>query len=255
LAFLVALAGLLPACATTGPDPLEKSWNRPVFQFNEGFYKYVLDPAATGWGWVLPDVAETGLRNFFDNLTMPVTLVNDLLQLKPLAAAQDLSRILINTTAGVGGFIDVATMVEIPENDEDFGQTLGRYGVPPGPYLEIPVLGPSTVRDVWRIPADSAVTPHHYFIPTWASATARAVELINYHAYVVEDIQAERDDAIDFYVFMRTTYLQNRRFKVYDGNVPPSPSGDEWEFDETEDEDMGGETPESQDDHDAIEDD
>jgi hypothetical protein len=144
-AFLVALAGLLPACATTGPDPLE-SWNRQVFKFNEGFDKYLLEPAATGWDWVLPEVAQTGVRNFFDNLGMPVTLVNDILQLKPLPALQDLSRIMINTTAGIGGFIDVATMVEIPENDEDFGQTLGRYGVPPGAYLVIPLLGSSTVR-------------------------------------------------------------------------------------------------------------
>ena len=114
--------------------------------------EYVLEPVATGWDVVVPEVAQTGVRNFFDNLTMPVTLVNDILQLKPLAAMQDLSRIVINTTAGIGGLLDVATMIEIPKNDEDFGQTLARYGVPPGPYLMIPILGPSTVRDVWMRP-------------------------------------------------------------------------------------------------------
>ena len=251
-AFLVALAGFLPACATTGPDPLER-WNRPIFEFNEGFYKYLLDPAATGWNWVLPEVAETGVRNFFDNLSMPVTFVNDILQLKPLPALQDLSRILINTTAGIGGVLDVASMIEIPENDEDFGQTLGRYGMPPGAYLVIPVLGPSTVRDVWRIPADAAATPYYYFVPRWASAAAGTVNMVNRRAYILEDVRAEREDAFDFYVFVRNAYLQNREYKVHDGAVPPSESQNE--LDETEDEDAANQTPESQDDLDEIEDD
>jgi phospholipid-binding lipoprotein MlaA len=251
-AFLVALAGLLPACATTGPDPLE-SWNRQVFKFNEGFDKYLLEPAATGWDWVLPEVAQTGVRNFFDNLGMPVTLVNDILQLKPLPALQDLSRIMINTTAGIGGFIDVATMVEIPENDEDFGQTLGRYGVPPGAYLVIPLLGSSTVRDVWRIPADAAVTPHYYFVPRWASASARAVDTVNRRAYILEDARAERENAIDFYVFVRNTYLENRQYKVDDGAFQPSESQDDLY--EIEDDDAVEQQPESTDELDETDND
>jgi len=251
-AFLVALAGFLPACATTGPDPLER-WNRPVFSFNEGFYRYLLDPAATGWNWVVPEVAQTGVRNFFDNMTMPVTLANDILQLKPLAALQDLSRILINTTAGIGGFLDVATMIEIPENDEDFGQTLGRYGVPPGAYLVIPVLGPSTVRDVWKYPADAAATPYYYFVPRWVSATAGAVQRVNFHAYILEDVRAERRDAIDFYVFVRNTYLENRQYKVDDGAFEPSESQDD--IYEIEDDDAVEQTLESRGEPDEIEDD
>ena len=150
LALLLALVGFLPGCAAKGPDPLER-WNRSIFSFNEGFDKHLLEPVATGWDWVLPEVVQTGIRNFYDNITMPVTLANNILQLKPAAAAQDLGRIVVNTTAGVGGLIDVASMIEMPANREDFGQTLGRYGVPPGPYLMVPLLGPSTARDVWSI--------------------------------------------------------------------------------------------------------
>lgn len=231
---ILALGGLLPGCATNGPDPLE-SWNRPVFAFNEGVDKYVLEPAATGWDAVAPEVVQTGVRNFFDNLNMPVTLVNDLLQLKPLAAAQDLSRILVNTTAGIGGLIDVASMIELPENDEDFGQTLGRYGVPSGAYLVIPVLGPSSVRDVWKYPADAAVTPHVYFVPRWASYTMRAAEIVNLRAYYLEEVRENRESAFDFYVFVRNAYLQNRRRKVTDTTEqPPELQDDLYEFEDDE---------------------
>jgi phospholipid-binding lipoprotein MlaA len=220
-ALLLALAGFLPGCATNGPDPLE-SWNRRVFSFNEGVDEYVLEPVATGWDVVVPEVAQTGVRNFFDNLTMPVTLLNDILQLKPLAAMQDLSRIVINTTAGIGGILDVATMIEIPENDEDFGQTLGRYGVPPGAYLVIPLLGPSTTRDVWQYPVDSAARPLNYFIPIWGSVTLRVVENFNLRAYYLEEVLENRESAFDYYVFVRNAYLQNRQRKVNDTAEQPS---------------------------------
>jgi phospholipid-binding lipoprotein MlaA len=227
---LLALAGLLQACATSGPDPLE-SWNRPIFAFNEGFDQYVLEPVATGWDFAAPEVVQTGVRNFFDNLSMPVTLVNDLLQAKPLAAAQDLGRILVNTTAGIGGLIDVATMIEIPENDEDFGQTLGRYGVPAGAYLVIPILGPSSLRDVWGYPADAAATPHVYFVPYWVSYSLRAAKIVNLRAYYLEEVRENRKEAFDYYVFVRNAYLQNRRSRVKDTAEQPSQLQDDlYEF-------------------------
>jgi len=219
-ALLLALAGFLPGCATDGPDPLE-SWNRPIFSFNEQVDKYVLAPTATGWDFVVPEVVQTGVRNFLDNLTMPVTLVNDILQLKPLAALQDLSRILVNTTAGIGGILDVASMVEIPENQEDFGQTLARYGAPPGAYLVIPVLGPSTARDVWGIPVDAMATPHVHFVPLWAAMATRTVYMINLRAYYLEEVRDNRESAFDYYVFVRNAYLQNRERKVQDTTEQP----------------------------------
>jgi phospholipid-binding lipoprotein MlaA len=230
----LSLGLLLPGCATNGPDPLER-WNRRVFAFNEGADKYVLEPAARAWDAVAPEVVQTGIRNFYDNLRMPVTLVNDLLQLKPLAAAQDLGRIVVNTTAGIGGILDVASMIEIPENDEDFGQTLGRYGVPAGPYLMIPLLGPSTTRDILRYPADAAVTPYTYFVPGWVSASARVVEFFNIRTYILEDVLASREAALDYYVFMRSAYLQNRRRKVADTTEqPPELQDDLYEFEDDE---------------------
>ncbi len=234
IVILLVLGGLLPGCATNGPDPLE-SWNRRVFAFNEGVDEFVLEPVATGWDFVAPEVVQTGLRNFFDNLSMPVTLVNDLLQAKPLAAAQDFSRILVNTTAGIVGLIDVASMIEIPKNQEDFGQTLGRYGAPPGAYLVIPVLGPSSVRDVWRYPADAAATPHVYFVPRSVSYAARAVEMINLRAYYLEEVRENRESAFDFYVFVRNAYLQNRRRRVADTTEqPPELQDDLYEFEDDE---------------------
>ena len=252
LALLLALMGFLPGCATSGPDPLER-WNRSMFWFNEGLDKYVLEPAATGWDWALPEVVQTGVRNFYDNITMPVTLANDILQLKPGAAAQDLGRIVVNTTVGIAGLIDVATMIEMPANREDFGQTLGRYGVPPGPYLMLPLLGPSTVRDVWRYPADAAVTPHNYFVPMWASLTIRVVQNFSLRAYYLEELSEARESAFDYYVFVRSAYLQIREHQVQDrAGQPPELQDDLYEI---EDEDADGKPPESRDDFYEIEDD
>lgn len=232
LVLLLALVGFLPGCATKGPDPLER-WNRSIFSFNEGFDKYLLEPAATGWDWVLPEVVQTGIRNFYANITMPVTLANNILQLKPGAAGQDLGRIVVNTTAGVAGLFDVASMIEIPKNNEDFGQTLGRYGVPPGPYLMVPLLGPSTARDVWRYPADSAARPLNYFIPLWASLTLRVVENFNIRAYYLEELSEARESAFDYYVFVRSAYLQIREHRVHDrAGQPPESQDDLYEFED-----------------------
>ena len=252
IAFLLALLGLLPGCATKGPDPLER-FNRSIHSFNEGLDKYALEPAARGWDWALPEVAQTGIRNFYDNITMPVTLLNDILQLKPRESVEDLGRIVLNTTAGVGGLFDVASMIEIPKNNEDFGQTLGSYGVPPGPYLVVPLLGPSTVRDVWRYPVDGAARPLNYFIPLWASLTIRVVENFNIRAYYLEELSEARASAFDYYVFMRSAYLQLREHRVQDrAEQPPELQDDLYEF---EDEDAAGQAPESQDDLYEFEDD
>lgn len=231
-ALFVALLVTLPGCATNGPDPIE-GWNRGVFKFNEGVDKYVLEPTAKGWDFVVPELAQTGVRNFFDNLGMPVTLVNDILQLKPLAALQDLGRIVVNTTAGIGGILDVASMIHIPENDEDFGQTLGRYGVPSGAYLVIPLLGPSTVRDVFGIPVDAAATPHHYFVTRWVSMAAGAVRTVNLRAYYLEEVSENRQAAFDYYVFVRNAYLQNRQRKVDDAvEQPPELQDDLYDIED-----------------------
>ena len=232
IALLLVLLGFLPGCAAKGPDPLE-GFNRSIFSFNEGLDKYVLEPVATGYDWVLPELVQTGIRNVYANLTMPVTLLNDMLQLKPRQSVEDLGRIVVNTTAGIGGVFDVASMIEMPKNNEDFGQTLGRYGVPPGPYLVVPLLGPSTVRDVWRYPVDSAARPLNYFIPLWASLTIRVVENFSIRAYYLEELSEARESAFDYYVFMRSAYLQIREHNVQDRvGQPPELQDDLYEFED-----------------------
>jgi phospholipid-binding lipoprotein MlaA len=113
-------------------DPLERM-NRGIFSFNEGLDRWFLEPVATGWDFVMPDPVETAIQRFFRNLGFPVVFVNDLLQGKPIAALQDVGRFALNSTAGIAGFFDPATEVGLPSHDEDFGQTLGVWGVPSGP--------------------------------------------------------------------------------------------------------------------------
>ena len=151
LAALALLPALLSGCATTGErdpaDPLEPA-NRRVYDFNMAVDRATLRPAATVYKDHVPKVVQTGVGNFFTNLSVPVTAVNNLLQRKPVAAGQDLLRFVINSTLGWGGIFDIASPSGIPLHNEDLGQTLGTYGVPAGPYLMVPLLGPSTVRDL-----------------------------------------------------------------------------------------------------------
>ena len=234
-----------------GPDPLEDA-NRKVFAFNEGLDRYLLEPAATGWDFVVPEFAQTGLDNFFSHLSMPIVLANDILQGKPIAAFEDLARITHNTAFGFGGFYDIATHLGIPENDEDFGQTLGYYGVPPGPYIVAPILGPYTLRDGVGEIVDTTATGFLYS-PVWQSAETlnlntaelwgvnigmKGVELLNLRTIFDEELAESRKDAFDYYVFVRNAYLQSRRAKVADRTDAPVIDENELYFfdDELEDE-------------------
>ena len=225
------------------PDPFEPM-NRSIFAFNEALDRWVLEPVSTAWDWVLPDYAIRGLDNFFKNLNMPIVLANDLLQLKPVAAIEDLARIAHNTTFGLGGFIDVATRVGIPENDEDFGQTLGYYGVPPGPYLMVPILGPYTLRDGLGEIVDTTATGYLYS-PVWQSNRTlnlntgelwavsigqKGLQLLNLRALYARELEGNRRDAFDYYVFVRNLYLQNRRAKVADQTDAASVDEDDLYF-------------------------
>ena len=243
------LVGL--GCATPqNPDPWEPM-NRGIFAFNEALDRVAIEPAATVWDFVVPGFAQTGLSNFFDNLRIPVHFVNDLLQGKPGAAAHDVMRLLYNTVFGLGGFIDIATMVDIPKSDEDFGQTFGVWGLPPGPYLVFPVLGPFTVRSGIGQVIEIGATSYAYFTPFWyqvanlngietfgASVGLKSLELLNLRAIYLEEIAASRRDAFDFYIFIRSAYLQNRRAKVLDQMDAPVVDDENLYFidDEAEDE-------------------
>ncbi|MBJ18667.1 MAG: VacJ family lipoprotein [bacterium] len=226
---LLLLVSLGAGCATPEhPDPWEKM-NRGTFAFNEGLDRYALQPAAIAWDFVLPGLVQNGINEFFTNLRMPVVFANDLLQAKPMAAIEDLTRFLQNSIFGLGGFIDVASMVGLSENEEDFGQTLGYWGVPPGPYLMVPILGPYTLRDGFGEIVDIVATSFAYYNALWSDVAGlndaetagaviglRGLEMLNLRAIYFEELEDSRRDAFDYYVFVRNAYLQNRLAKTLD---------------------------------------
>lgn len=241
LALTLALLALAACSTAEGPDPW-RGMNEPVFRFNESVDKSLLEPVAKGYDAVTPSLFETMIGNFFENLTVPRTLVNDLLQAKPLKATQDLGRFAANTLAGIVGLVDVASEMGIPTNKEDFGQTLGRWGTPSGPYVVIPLAGPNLVRDVLASPIDVASNP-----TTWVNVFGlSAVRVVNTRAQYLEEIAQSRKDALDYYVFVRDAFLQNRESAVTDGKRARAEGEEDlYDIDELE-EGEGGESEDAQ---------
>jgi phospholipid-binding lipoprotein MlaA len=217
-----ALLLLGSGCSTAqGPDP-GRGYNEPVFRFNDGLDRWLLGPVARGWDWLMPGFVLTGVDNFFRNLDVPRTFVNDLLQAKPLPAAHDFGRFVVNTTVGVAGFVDVASMIHIQENREDFGQTLGAWGAPAGAYMLLPVVPfRCTVRDWLAYPVDMALDPAFVagFLFQYVYGTG-VVDVVNRRAINDPEIEENRREAIDWYVFVRDACLQDREGDVTDGAEP-----------------------------------
>ena len=230
-ALLLGTALTLGACASaSGPDPW-RATNEKVFRFNEGLDKLLLEPVAEGYDVVAPNLFQQMIGNFFENLTVPRTFLNDLLQGKPLAATQDLGRLLVNTVAGVGGLVDAASEMGIPRHEEDFGQTFGRWGAGPGPYVVLPGAGPNSVRDTLAAPLDIASNP-----TTWVNVFGLSiVRVVNTRAQYLEEIDQARKDALDYYVFVRDAYLGSRERAVRDGAAAPI-EDDLYDVDEGDDE-------------------
>ncbi|SFM10177.1 MlaA family lipoprotein [Nitrosomonas communis] len=258
LLVLMLLGYMLIGCASVENnkrDPLE-SMNRAVFAFNEKFDDFVLEPVAKGYRAVTPDPLEMVIGNVFSNFGDVVITANALLQLKFDVAAASATRVLINTTFGMFGIIDIASDisavsdVNLSKRNEDFGQTLGRYGIGPGPYFVIPFLGPSTIRDAVGIAVDSSI-----FHPIWSiypdfdfltvRLPASAGWSVDTRAQMLDTDKTLEEAALDKYEFVRDAYLQRRRNLVYDGN-PPEEEGletngnNESIGDENEDEDEDG---------------
>ena len=215
---LCALLLLGTACSTAnGPDP-GRGYNEPVFGFNDGLDRFLLGPVARGWDWLLPGFVLTGVDNFFRNLELPRTFLNDLFQAKPLPAAHDLGRFVVNTTVGIAGFVDVASMLHLQENREDFGQTVGYWGTPAGAYMLLPVFPfRCTVRDWVAYPVDLATDP-----TTWLGFVfgLGIIDVVNRRAINDAEIEENRREAIDWYVFVRDACLQDREGEVTDGAEP-----------------------------------
>jgi len=207
-------------------DPWERM-NRGIFAFNEGLDRWFLEPVATGWDFVMPDPVELAIQRFFRNLDFPVVFANDLLQAKPVAAVEDLGRFMINSTVGVAGFFDPATHLGMPDSDEDFGQTLGVWGVPPGPYLVLPVLGPSNPRDTGGFVVDRATLVYTWFLPWYVNFGSTSVSTVNRRSRLLETIREERKAAFDFYVAVRNAYVQRRENQVGDRKPKSEESDDD----------------------------
>jgi len=205
-------------------DPFERM-NRSIFQFNETLDGWFFEPLATGWDFVLPKRVQLCIGNFFTNLVYPVHLTNDILQLKPVKAVEDTGRFVTNTLVGIGGLFDPATLAGIPVHDEDFGQTLGRWGMPPGPYMVLPILGPSNPRDGVGLAVDSMFAVQSFFVSYPILLSAAAVNAVNDRALTLEQVRAERESAFDFYAAVRTGYAQFRESRVHDRVIKADPQG------------------------------
>ena len=210
-------------------DPLEP-FNRAMFHFNDKLYFWVLKPVAQGYKAVVPEVARVGVKNFFTNIAFPVRFVNCLLQANIGGAARELGRFALNTLGGFGGLFDPASHpdVDIAKQDEDFGQTLGVYGIGQGFYINWPVLGPSSPRDTLGFAGDFFLYPiTYYYSDSWVvSGALRAGEKVNDVSLRIGDYESLKEAAIDPYVAIRDAYVQYRFNKVKDKGGSPPPSKD-----------------------------
>jgi phospholipid-binding lipoprotein MlaA len=191
-----------------------------VASFNDKVDDNVLKPLATGYRNVVPDLIQTGVRNVFNNFADMWSTVNNLLQLKPINTAESLGRVIVNTVFGIYGIFDVATYIKLERHPEDFGQTLGYWGMPNGPYLVLPLFGPSTLRDGASLPVDFAVSPTKLIADIPTRNEVFALRLVSKRAELLKPGNLLEEASIDKYSFTRDAYLQYRRSQIYDGNPP-----------------------------------
>ncbi len=218
---MIGLALMLGSCASTGgadtavernPDDPYESLNRDVYAFNDGVDTYISSPIITVYQWVFPNILQTSISNFFNNLTEPRTVLNDSLQGKAKQAGDDFERFVINTIFGLGGLINVANYAGIENHDEDFAQTLAVWGVPRGEYIVLPLLGPSSYRAIPGELVDAATNPVSYVI--WP---IQLVGLINSRSNAEQALAFINEAAVDPYVFMRASYIQWRDYQINEG--------------------------------------
>lgn len=227
-AMVACLVTALGACAIAPPrtdDPLQK-FNRPMFAFNQVVDKVALRPAAKAYVKVTGPKERELLGNFFANLRSPVTITNSMLQGRPGPALETTGRFMINSTVGFLGFFDPASAMQLPARTTDFGVTLAHWGVPEGPYLVLPFIGPTTLRDVWKLPVDSYLDPFGWYargnsFRWYAQYTPSAVYLLTLRARALP-LDNAFDAAYDPYAFLRDAYRQHRLFVIYHGDPPLS---------------------------------
>ncbi len=216
---VLALQGCASVAASDPRDPWE-GVNRKIYRFNESVDEAVVQPVARAYVQVLPSFARTGVHNFMGNLADVWTAVNAALQLKGQAAIESAMRVAINTTLGLYGVLDIATEAGIAKHKEDLGQTLGHWGVQPGPYMVLPLLGPSTLRDTAALPGDLQASPSQYFSDNNTRVGVTLLRGVDTRAGLLKASDAVKGAALDPYSFVRDAWLQKRQYEVYDGNPP-----------------------------------
>lgn len=230
--FRYALAGLivtacLAGCASTpeNPDDPWENWNRGAQSFNDDVDELILKPMAKGYLFATPEPVDRGVTNFFSNIDDIGVTINDLFQFKMLQAGMDMSRFLINTTAGVVGIFDVASMLDLPKHNEDFDQTLAVWGIPSGPYLVLPFLGPGSPRGTFGLLGDALMDPLNYTLFAGAAVSAAStvsdvVDITDQRAGLMTSEKIVDEAAINRYDFIKESYQQHREYLISDGNVP-----------------------------------
>lgn len=229
LLMLLLATSLLAGCATSGNprDPFE-GFNRAMFDINDGLDKIIVRPVAQGYETALPAPVRQGVTNFFGNIGDVFIAVNNLLQGKLPEALTDVSRVAVNTTFGLLGVIDVASDLGLEKHEEDFGQTLGHWGAEDGPYLVLPLLGPSTLRDSLGLAADTAADPVVWVDHVPTRNTMLGVRALDTRAGLLAADKIVEEAALDRYSYIRDAYLQRRRSLIYDGNPPREREWDDY---------------------------
>lgn len=236
---VVMMANFLTGCSTSRANIADKndpweSWNRDVHDFNKDFDQAILKPVAKGYDDVVPNPVDESITNVFSNINDIGVTINDFLQLKFLQGGMDFSRFLINTTVGVVGVFDVAKELDLPKHDEDFGQTLGYWGVPSGNYMVLPFIGASTPRDTAGLIGDALFNPLTYvsffggFAANAATAAATGVDVTDTRSDLMQSEKLLDEASLDRYDFVKNTYLQRRNYLVSDGKQTDQASDDPW---------------------------
>ena len=221
---LIAVVALvLQGCASVktadARDPWE-SMNRRIYQFNDAVDTVAIKPAAEIYTQVLPSFVRTGIHNFLGNLSDVWSMANSAMQLKGQATAETFMRINVNTFLGLGGLLDVASEMRLEKRKEDFGQTLGYWGVKPGPYLVLPLLGPSTLRDTLATPMDFKGDPSQVFTDEATRNSLSVTRVLDVRSGLLQTVDVIKAASLDPYTFVRDGYLQKRKNDIYDDNPP-----------------------------------
>lgn len=225
---LCALQGCATVKSADVRDPWE-SMNRSVFNFNDAVDKAAIKPVAQAYVAVVPSFVRTGIHNFLGNLGDVWSMANSAMQLKGQDTVETLMRININTFLGFGGVLDIASEMRLEKRKEDFGQTLGYWGVKTGPYLVLPILGPSTLRDGLAMPLDMRANPSQAFTDEATRNALTVVRVLDLRSGLLQTVDVIMAASLDPYSFVRDAYLQKRNNDIYDGNPP-----DDFDYSETE---------------------